>query len=64
MQRNTVVPNIAPLSESDFRSNWLVALARLCREHGDDQIALWLGVSERHLRNLKAGNSRRVEYGL
>jgi hypothetical protein len=52
-----VVPNRTPLSETQFRANWLVALARLCRAHGDDQVALWLGVSERHLRNLKSGQS-------
>lgn len=57
MADNTVVPNNSPLTESDFRSNWLVTLARLCRTHGDGKVALWLGVSERHLRNLKAGTS-------
>ncbi|MBH0112737.1 hypothetical protein I5E68_07200 [Novosphingobium sp. YJ-S2-02] len=54
---NNVFPNRTPLTEEQFRSNWLVTLARLCREHGDSQVALWLGVSERHLRNLKTGLS-------
>ena len=57
MSDNNVLPNMRPLTESDFRSNWLVTLARLCRTHGDDNVALWLGVSERHLRNVKAGTS-------
>jgi hypothetical protein len=54
---NNVLPNPQPLSEDEFRANWLVTLARLCREHGDSRIALWLGVTERHLRNLKKGDS-------
>lgn len=57
MPDNAIVPNVQPLTEQDFRSNWLVTLARLCRHHGDGKVAMWLGVSERHLRNLKAGNS-------
>lgn len=52
-----VVPKSLPLTETDFRTNWLVTLARLCRTHGDDRVALWLGVSERHLRNIKSGAS-------
>ena len=57
MADNNVFPKRQPLSETQFRSNWLVTLARLCREHGDDKVALWLGVTERHLRNIKAGTS-------
>jgi hypothetical protein len=57
MTRNTVVPNRQALTEEQFRANWLVTLARLCRSHGDGQVSLWLGVTERHLRNLKAGLS-------
>jgi len=57
MTDNTVVPNKQPLTETDFRSTWLVTLARLCREHGDGKVAMWLGVSERHLRNIKSGTS-------
>lgn len=57
MASNNVLPNPQPLSEDEFRANWLVTLARLCREHGDSRIALWLGVTERHLRNLKKGDS-------
>lgn len=57
MPSNNVLPNVQPISEEDFRANWLVALARLCREHGDSRVALWLGVGERHLRNLKKGES-------
>jgi hypothetical protein len=54
---NQVVPKVAPLTEEQFRLNWLATLSRLCQHHGDGQVALWLGVSVRHLRNLKGGNS-------
>lgn len=54
---NQVVPKAEPLTEDGFRKNWLFALARLCREHGDSKVALWLGVTERHLRNVKSGTS-------
>jgi len=54
---NQVVPKVTPLTEDQFRNNWLVALARLCQHHGDAQVALWLGVSVRHMRNLKGGAS-------
>lgn len=57
MTQSNVLPNAQPLTEQQFRDNWLVALARLCREHGDDRVALWLGVTQRHLRNLKSGVS-------
>lgn len=52
-----VLPKAEPLTEDDFRKNWLCVLSRLCREHGDSKVALWLGVSERHLRNVKTGSS-------
>ena len=55
--RNTVVPNHKPQSETAFRNAWLVTLARMCAKHGDDQVALWLGISERHLRNVRSGSS-------
>ena len=57
MADSSVVPNAQPLTEDEFRNNWLVALARLCRDHGDAKVALWLGISVRHLRNLKKGDS-------
>jgi hypothetical protein len=56
-QRSNVVPRVKPLTEQQFRSKWLRSLSRLCDQHGDDQVALWLGVGERHLRNLKGGVS-------
>lgn len=56
-RNNAVFPQIQPLTEDQFRANWLVTLSRLCREHGDGKVALSLGVSERHLRNLKSGVS-------
>ena len=55
MPDDIVVPKRAPLTEADFRNNWLITLARLCRDHGDAKVALWLGVTERQLRNIKAG---------
>lgn len=43
------------LTETDFRDTWLITLTRLCKRHGDGIVALHLGVSERHLRNVKSG---------
>lgn len=54
---STVVPRKQPLTEEAFRAKWLRALARMCDNHGDGAVALWLGVSTRHLRNLKSGAS-------
>jgi len=56
-RNNTVVPKSEALTEEDFKATWLITLSRLCKQHGDGRVALWLGVSERHLRNLKAGDS-------
>lgn len=55
-QRNNVVRKIAPLTEEQFRASWLQALNRLCRLHGDATVAMWLGVSVRHLANIKGGS--------
>lgn len=63
-ERDRVVPNGEPRTEADFRAAWLVTLARLCREHGDSRVAMWLGVSERHLRNIKAGDSMPAPFRL
>lgn len=52
-----VVPQCSMLTEEDFRDNWLITLARLCKLHGSSRVALALGVTERHLRNLKKGDS-------
>lgn len=57
MPHRNIVPHVEPLTETQFRNEWLITLARLCGKHGDDKVAQWLGVTERHLRNLKAGNS-------
>lgn len=56
-QRSNGFPKRAVLTETQFRDNWLCALARLCRDHGDDHVAQWLGITVRHLRNVKAGTS-------
>lgn len=57
MSADNVVPDVQPLTEEDFLNSWLQALARLCRQHTDAKVALWLGVTVRHLRNLKSGSS-------
>lgn len=57
MTSNNVFPKSEPLTEADFRANWLITVARLCRAHGDAKVALWLGVTERHLRSVKCGVS-------
>jgi hypothetical protein len=53
-----VVPRVQPLTEDQFRLKWQRALARLCDEHGEAQVALWMGVSIRHLgTNVLRGTS-------
>lgn len=54
---NNVVPVVQPLTEEEFQLNWLATVSRLCLLHGDGKVAQWLGVSLRHLRNVKAGTS-------
>lgn len=56
-QPRKVLPKPTPLTEEQFRNSWLQALSRLCRTHGDGKVALWLGVTERHLRTVKKGDS-------
>ena len=57
MPHRTIVPPVQPATETQFRNAWLVSLARLCAKHGDDKVAQWLGISERHLRNVRSGAS-------
>lgn len=58
VQSNNVVPRVKPLTEEQFRSKWQRALSRLCDEHGEGQVALWLGVTVRHLgTNVLRGTS-------
>lgn len=49
-RRNTVVPKVQPKTEQSFKDAWLMALGRLCKEHGEDQVALWLGVGKNYLQ--------------
>ena len=51
------VPRKQPATETQFRNAWLCTLARMCAKHGDDQVAQWLGITERHLRNVRSGTS-------
>lgn len=55
--RNTVLPQIEPLTEDDFHAVLLVCLGNLYRRHGQARVAEWLGVSKRHLRNIEAGTA-------
>lgn len=57
MSQCNIVPAVQPATETQFRNAWLVSLARLCAKHGDDKVAQWLGISERHLRNVRSGTS-------
>lgn len=57
MSQCNIVPRKQQATESQFRNAWLQTLARLCAKHDDDQVALWLGISERHLRNVRSGTS-------
>lgn len=54
--RGSVVPKIKPLTEERFHAIFLRSLGRLIAEHGEGEVALWLGVSTRQLRNIKAGS--------
>lgn len=54
---SAVVPQCSMLTEEDFRDTWLLTLSRLCKLHGSSKVALALGVTERHLRNLRKGDS-------
>jgi len=54
--RNNVVQKTEPLTEGDFKAVWLCTLSRMCRVHGDAKVAMWLGISDRHLVNVKAGS--------
>jgi len=56
MLHRSVVHEVRPLTEEQFKSTWLQTLGRLCRIHGDAQVALWLGVSVRQLYNIKGGS--------
>lgn len=51
------VPADTAVTETDFRNAWLQSLARLCAKHREDRVAHWLGISERHLRNVRSGMS-------
>lgn len=51
------VPVEMPVTETQFRNAWLQSLARLCAKHGDDRVASLLGITERHLRNVRSGTS-------
>jgi hypothetical protein len=52
------LPNVAPQTEESFRNSWLSALSHLCKTHGDERVALWLGIGVPHLRkNIKSGTS-------
>ncbi|QDZ07475.1 hypothetical protein FPZ24_08255 [Sphingomonas panacisoli] len=57
-QDGNVVPKVEPRTEEDFRNTWLQALSRLCKDHTDAKVALWLGIGIDHLRkNVKSGIS-------
>jgi len=57
MTQCNIVPPVQPATETQFRNAWLVSLSRLCAKHGEDKVAQWLGISERHLRNVRSGSS-------
>lgn len=58
MTANTVVRKTEPLTEEQFGATFRQMLNRLIRRHGEAQVALWLGVSVRHLgTNVLRGSS-------
>lgn len=55
---NNVVPRPQPLTEEQFGATFRQMLNRLIRKHGEAQVALWMGVSVRHLgTNVLRGSS-------
>ena len=55
---NSVVPTNRPLTEELFRATFGMMLNRLIRQHGEATVAMWLGVSVRHLgTNVLRGTS-------
>jgi hypothetical protein len=47
---------MAPLTEDQFHAAFLQSLARLCGIYGDGQVAVWLGVCRKQLKNIKGGS--------
>lgn len=56
MQRSNVVPKAVPLTEEQFKATFLQTLNRLIRNHGEATVAMWLGVSVRHMGNIQKGS--------
>lgn len=58
MLQCNVVPPVQPLTEEQFGATFRQALNRMIRQHGEAQVALWMGVSVRHLgTNVLRGSS-------
>lgn len=56
--RNTVLRVVRPLTEEQFGATFRQMLNRMIRQHGEAQVALWMGVSVRHLgTNVLRGSS-------
>ena len=56
--RSNVVPRMQPLTEEQFGATFRIMLNRMIRQHGEPQVALWLGVTVRHLgTNVLRGSS-------
>lgn len=57
-QRSNVLRECEPLTEEQFGATLRQAINRLIRQHGEAQVALWMGVSVRHLgTNVLRGSS-------
>lgn len=55
---NNVVPGVQPLTEEQFGATFRQMLNRLIRQHGEATVAMWMGVSVRHLgTNVLRGSS-------
>lgn len=54
--RSNVVPKAKPLTEEQFKATFLQTLNRLIRHHGEATVAMWLGVSVRHMGNIQKGS--------
>lgn len=55
---NNVVPEVQSLTEEQFGATFRQMLNRMIRQHGEATVAMWMGVSVRHLgTNVLRGNS-------
>ena len=60
--RNTVVPNVAPVPEHKFHAAMMLDISRMIAEHGRDVVSSALGISTRQIGNLANGSFPRADH--